>query len=321
MIRRLFSSSQEAQFLHRIEVPVSFSALIFRVTGTNGATPATARDVGRLRFTVRNKPFVDADFDFLQQIEDHWFGSREFSSTASGAFNASVLIPRSFIGDRNVEYINKADEAVFETTFTQNLFDRIASGFLAELYAVVDEGPQSYNLTFFQQSYPTLSASQIYTDDISTVENVCAAYVSDIVSSVLTLIGGNLQTGNVFARKGDLEVNASVFALQAYTGAKYALEGVSNPAATSGTGEPIVELFGHDKSDLSARLVDSYKLQFTNGSGGTSTPQILTVGMYPNPDRLGESAAETKDRYANVKKAKAAAGKTRQLTVLETMGV
>jgi len=315
MLRRLFSSSQEAQFLHRIEIPVSYSALLFRVTGTNGATAATARDLGRLKFSIRQQPVIDADADFLQALQNHWFGSIEFSSTASGAFNASVFMPRSFLGDKNVERVTKADAAIFETTFTQNLFDRIASGFLAELYAVVEEGPQSYNLLMFQQAYPTIAASQVYTDDLSTVENVCASYISDVVSSVLTLVGGNI--AQVRARKGDVTIDASTGALQAYTACKYAIEAAANPSAS----ETIAEIFGLDKSSLSARLEDTYNLQVTVGSGGTCVPQILTVGFKPNPDRIGESAAEEADRFARARKSAAAAGKTRKLTMMEAAGI
>jgi len=312
-LRRLFSSSQEAQFLHRIEIPISYSALYFRVTGTNGATPAAARDVGRLRFSIRQQPVVDADFDYLQAVANHWNGSSEFTSTGSGAFNASVLIPRSFIGDKNVERVTKADAAIFETSFTSTLFTNIASGFLAELYAVTEEGPQSYNLLLLQQTLPTIAASSLYTDDISTTENLCAAYISDVVASVLTLASSNINS--LRARKGDVTIDVFRTALMAYTAQKYNIEGAANPSTT----QVLAEIFGLDGSDLSARLLDQFNLTVENGSGGTSLPQILTVGFKPNPDRLGESSAEIRNRLAQVRQEKTAAGKTRALQVVSAL--
>lgn len=316
MMRLLFSSSQEAQFLHRIEIPISFSALFFRVTGTNGVTPATLRDVGRLRYTVRQTPYVDGDADYLAALSNHWYGSSEFSSTASAAFNFSVMIPRSFIGDNNVERVTKADAAIFETTFTSTLFTNIASGFLAELYAVADEGQQSYNLLLFQQAYPTIAAGQVYTDDISTTENVCAAYVSDIISGVLTLF--NVTASNIDrirCRKGDIDTDVSRAAAMAYTATKYNIEGATNPSTT----QVIAEIFGLDRSDFSTRLEDSYKLTIQTGAGGTSVPQVMTVGFRGNPDRLGESTDEIRDRIQRAQRSAAAAGKTRKAQIIQAL--
>lgn len=312
-LRLLFSSSQEAQFLHRIEIPISYSALYFRVTGTNGATPAALRDVGRLRFSIRQQPVIDADADYLASLSNHWFGSNEFSSTGSGAFNFSVMLPRSFLGDKNVERVTKQDAAIFETTFTPTFFTNIASGFLAELYAVTAEGPQTYNLLLFQQAYPTIAAGQVYTDDLSTVENVVAAYISDVVGGVLTLVGSNLD--RLRARKGDVDTDVSRTAAMAYTATKYAIEGAANPS----TSQLLAELFGLDGSDLSTRLMDTYKLTVQTGTGGSAVPQILTVGFKPNPDRMSESRAEIIDRLQRVERDKQAAGKTRALQVLKAL--
>lgn len=315
MLRLLFSSAQAAQFLHRIEIPISCSALLFRVqfTETNGAAAVPIRDIGRLRYTIRQQPCVDADADFLSTLSNHWYGSNEFSSTNNGAFRWSCFIPRSFVGDNNVEKVTKADAAIFDTSFTATFLSRVASGFLAELYAVSAEGPQSYNLTLFQQAYPTVSASQTFVDDISTVENVCAAYVSDLVGApaVLTLVGSNID--RIRARKGDITVDVSRQAAMAYTATKYNIEG----AGDASTSQLIAEIFGMEGSDFSSRLEDRYNFTTQIGSGGTATPQVLTVGLKPNPDRLGESASEIKDRIARAKKDKASQGKTRALSIIE----
>lgn len=315
MLRLLFSQASEQQFIHRVEVPISYSALFFRVTGTGTATPPAIRDIGRLRYSIRQQPVVDADGDMLAHLASHWYGSSEFNATVSGAFNFSVLIPRSYLGDKNVERVTKADAAIFETSFSSNLFTNIASGFLAELYAVTAEGPQSYNLLLFQQAYPTIAAGQVYTDDLSTVENVCAAYISDVVGGVLTLVASNID--RVRARKGDNLVDCSRTALMAYTAIKYAQEGANNGSAT----QLMAEIIGLDGSDLSSRLEDQYNLTVQT-TGGSAVPQVLTVGFKPNPDRLGESSAEIADRLQRAKRVKAANNKTRALTFLDqTTGV
>lgn len=311
-LRLLYNSSQESQFLHRIEVPISYSALFFRVTGTNDTgVAAAAREVGRIRFSIRQQPIIDADFDYLQALQALWYGTSEFASATAGAFAASVMIPRAFLGDTNVERVTKSDAAIFETNFTPGLFSDIASGFLAELYAVVAEGPQTYNLLMHQQTQPTVAAGQVYPDDISTVENVCAAYLSDIVSSVLTLAGSNIN--RVRVRKGDVDTDSQIAASQAYTAAVYRREGVTV------ANEPIIEIFGLAGSDLSARLEDTYKLTVQTGTGGTASPQILTIGFKPNPDRLAESAGEIRSRLDRAKRQKAATNKTRALQVINTV--
>jgi hypothetical protein len=312
MLRLLFASAQPAQFLHRIEIPISMSALYFRVTFTNIAgQTATLREIGRLRFSIRQQPVVDADADYLSALANHWYGSNEFISTVALPFRWSCFIPRSFVGDSNVERVTKSDAAIFDTSFTSTLLGKVTAGtFLAELYAVSGEGPQSYNLLLFQQAYPTVAANSNFVDDLSSVENVCAAYISDVVTGVLTLAGSAID--RVRARKGDVTVDASRTALMAYTATKYNIEGAGDASTTQILGE----LFGMEGSDFSARLEDRYNLTVQTGAT-TATPQMLTVGMKPNPDRLGESTAEIQDRLSRAKRDKAASGKTRALSVID----
>jgi hypothetical protein len=324
MLRLLFSSSSTSQFIHRIEIPIAYSGLVFRLTGTNAAAQQLAlRELGRLRFSIRQQPVVDADMDYLISLADHWYGSSEFVSTLAGRFAASVFIPRSFIDDKNVERVTKSDAAIFETSFTSTLVTKLAgSPFLAELYAVVADGPQSYNLLMFQQAYPTVSANQVYIDDISTTENVCAAYISDTQNTVLGLnVAGTLSNiSRVRVRKGDQVTDVSIGAALAYTAQKYRREGATDPTGPA-INTVLAEILGMDASDLSTRLDDTYNLAIQTG-GGAAIPQILTVGFKPNPDRLAESAGEISDRLQRGKRTKTAAGKTRALSWLDsTAGV
>lgn len=314
MIRRLFSSNIQATFQHRIEQPISYSALFLRVTGTNGAgVAATAREVGRVRLQIRNQAIIEADFDYLQQIVNLYGGSSEFVSTVAGAFQASVLIPRSFPGDGNVERVNKADAALFEVNFTPALFaDVLPAGFLVELYAVCEEGGQAYNFTILQQTYPSVGASSFYVDDVSITENVCAAYLSDVVGGNLTLSGSNLLAART--RKGDLVYDGFVSAMQAATVGKYKVEGVVNPLTF-----PVVELFGLQGSDLSARLEDIFNLEVQTSAVGSATPQILVLGWKANPQRLQESRDEIGRRVERAKIVAAQSNKTRKLAVVDQL--
>lgn len=301
----LHSDDSETFFFHKIDQPLSFNALVFRITGTNPATALTRAAVGRIRYSIRQKVMVDASFEFLSHMGSVLFGHSEFLSTVSGAMNMTVIIPRFYLDD-NIEYVTKEDNATFEITFGSLVVNQ--TSFLAELYARTDEGLQNYNLRIIQAEN-SLAGAGTFAQTISSVENICSVFLGDTQSTALDMADANTAIDRIQGNVGGKKFNMS-------RGAAVAATNMVNDCRVSSTVlfENIVEIFSADVGDLSSRLDDSVDVTLT--LAGAALPQFLVVGMDFNPNKQQETAFMLANKLGFVQNQKAQAGKHRTVTSL-----
>jgi len=303
----LKASDDETFFHYRFDQVSQHSALIFRLTGTNGATKCELNDVGRIRYTVRGRTLVDASFEYFAALTKTFGGDAITSTTASGALDFAIIIPR-FWGDDNIELIDPSDNAVFEISFGPNVATRVASGFLAELYALPEIGLNTYQLMIMESS-DSIGGAGVFqmSSPPGTMENIVACYMSEIVSSVLTLSSGTITRidGNI---GGAAKINATIGALRALTNMKNEVGGTFDLSA---------ELYSADIGDLAGKLNDSLNLNVH--VSGASEPRMLLVGLAFNPDKLAQSAALLTNDFNQSLNRKQSAGHRRSVQVLRAV--
>jgi len=303
----LKASDDETFFHYRFDRVSQHSALVFRLTGTNGATATTLNDVGRIRYTVRGRTLVDSSFEYLSGLTKVFGGDPITTSTISGPLDLAVLIPR-FWGDDNIELIDPSDNATFEISFGGNVATRVASGFLAELYAIPEIGLNSYQLMLMESS-DSIGGAGVFqmASPPGTMENIVACYMSELVSNVLTLSSGLITRvdGNIGSAA---KINASIGALKAITNMKNEL---------GGSFDLLAEIYSADIGDLAGRLNDSLNLNVHVSAA--SEPRMLLVGLAFNPDKLAQSAALLTNDFNQSLNRKQAAGHRRSVQVLRTV--
>lgn len=298
-MRLLMAETDTANFIHRFNTSISYSALMFRITGTNDATGFTLAQIGRLVLRIRNTTYVDIDFACMAALDNIAGGIAEATNLGvnAGVYAASVLIPRGYFDD-NVEFVTPADTAEFAIQFNTNVSGHTASGFLAELYAVEEHGLQSYNLMIKQQELNVAGAGNI-PDQVITVENITAMYITDIVASVFTLASSTISrmrftVGNLFG--GEFS-----------TGAILAKTNLINRIETAQS--LMAEVFAAKVGDISSKLEDTAQVVFT--TTGASRPQTITMGVSFNPNKLSETAGVTSARLQSKLSSKENSGKRR----------
>lgn len=306
-MRLLHSTTDKSHFVHRIQQDLMYSAFLFRVSGTSGGTAVFLRDVGRMSYTMRGRSLVDMDFDMMHAVNNVFYGVPENTNmgSASSAYAASVLIPRSYFDD-NVESVRKDDQAVFECPFTANLETNTASGFLAELYAIEEPGIQAYNMTLKQTEF-TVGGATTAAEEVANTENIVSLFISDIVSSVLTLASSpinRIRYSSGVERSGEFAMAAGL----AKTNMKNAIE----------TAQSLVcEVFSSERADISVQLEDSASLSLT--CSNAAQPQILAIGMQFNPNKLSETATAARNRLDMALRRKAHDGKKRTVNTITAM--
>lgn len=301
----LHSDDNESRFFYRFNRTSSHHSLLFRISGIMSATPFTAREVGRLRYRVRNKVLVDADCDFLQAYAKIVGGSAEATLGASAAFSYSFVLPR-YHTFANVELIEPGDNALFSVDFDSNVGTQ-ATNFLAELYAIPDEGLNPYQLRMIQ-SENTVGTGRFPLDSpTGAVENIAAMYLSDIVGGALTVTGSNIDRFE--GQIGNQDLDASVVASLEATRAK-------SPGAGSAFAD-CVEVHSADMADLAGRLYDSADLKVD--TSGAATPQLLTLGYDFNPDKQLDAAQLRNAVWQGQLRRKAGQGMVRNLAGLRQL--
>lgn len=301
----LHSDDNESRFFYRFNRTSSHHSLFFRISGTMSVSPFTAREIGRLRYRVRNKILIDADVDFLAAYAKIVGGAQEATLGASAAFSYSVIIPR-YHGFANVELIEPGDNGLFSVDFDSNVGTQ-ATNFLAELYAIPEEGLNPYQLRMIQ-SENTVGTGRFPLDSpTGAVENIAAMYLSDIVSGALTVTGSNIDRYE--GQIGNQDLDASVAAALEATRAK-------SPSAGASYAD-CVEVHSADIADLAGRLYDSADLKVD--TSGAATPQLLTLGYDFNPDKQLDAAQIRNAVYLSQLRRKAGQGMIRNLAGLRQL--
>lgn len=316
----LHASDSESFFHYRFDRTMQVSAFFFRLTGTNDtADDVDLGDVGRIRYAKRGKTLIDASFEALSAFASIVAGTSEYESATTGAFNMSILIPRFWLDD-NVELITPEDNATFEISFGSQYQSDVASGHLAELYALEESGIQSYELKILE-SNDSLSSSGTYSlnSPPGTMENIVWLGVSDTnpggTPGVMTLASSNVDRIN--GHVGDARFEMSTAAGLALTRTKNELPSdVGDQGLTSAADwEFMVEVFAAEIGDLTSRLADTGVLQVT--TSGAADPVALWVGMEFNPNKLADTAMRAEARFKAALDRKAVAGKTRSVQTLK----
>ena len=308
MLQLLDSDTSTGSFFHAIKRQVSLSAFFVYITGTNPVTPLTLADLGRIRYGVRGRTRVDADIEKLVRLSPFWGGEAHFVSTASGELSCGFFIPRFWMSD-NVELVQSEDNAQVEVIFGAAVANQ--TGFRVELYAVPDEGIQSYELLINQTEDSFTGAGEFtMSSPQSTVENIVAAYLSDDQSGATTLAATTIS--RVRGRVGSRAFDTSIAALLSANNRKRVL---SLTAGADYVGA--AELFATEISDLTGKLGDDVALQLT--LTGTAKPQLVTMGLAFNPNKLSDTTARQRATMESIVARKAGAGKTRTLSTISAL--
>lgn len=269
MLKRIYEDSSLVQMFAQINETVSFKGIAIRITGTNGGTAATLGDVGRIQYQKNGVTIIDAGFDALHALCNVLGGFPNNSSTASGALDFFLYIPRRF-NDNNVEMVTPKDDAQIKCTFNANLNTRVASGGKVEVYLDLEEGTQKYDLAIRQYSESIAGAS---TKPVAYEQpNILMVGMSATVSGVFTTAGSNISqlTCQVGAQIADFSLGALTDNTQAQMNleASWVLMGV-----------PFVAM-----GDITSRLCDNVRLGIT--TSGASVPETLILSALFDNDRL-----------------------------------
>jgi len=303
-MRLLNADTDLATFLFPIRNPVSYSALLVRITGTAGGAGVTLSDFGRVQLRIRGQSIFDADLAIFNALDNLGGGIPEASGLgAAGAFAVSILIPRNYFDD-NVEMLSPNDNAEFQITFGPAIAT-LVTGFLVELYALEEFGVMAYSLMIRQNEENIAGAGTIPTT-INYVENIAAIYLTDIpgAGTVRTLVASAITrvrytVGNKF--NGDFSLAAGL-----------AKTNLNNRVETAQT--LMCEVFAVKVGDLSSKLEDQAQLVFT--TSGAARPQIIVLGLMFNPNKLAETSAASAERIAQSLTMKRSTGKLRTAAVV-----
>lgn len=309
-MKLIHSSDDRTLFLHKIAQPVQFSAFCLRISGDQAAAQSLTKDeIGRVRYYKRGKTIFDVDFRYLAWLTDALGGTyTEINAGAGGLFSMFIVIPR-FLVNRQVEKVDPEDNAVFQIQFGAAVLTQ-ADSLLTELYIMPEEGVQEYDLTLQQYTFQ-YGAAGTFPIDVTTVENIVAAYLSDSsVVAAYDMAGASSLINRVVGSVGPYPIDASKDALIDKTMMKYELQAW----ITAGTQRHFVELFFADTGADIARLSDSININLQ--TTGATTPELLLIGAPLNPDKIAQTTTALQQRYRQVSEAKRLSGKYRQVSGL-----
>ena len=120
MLVKIHEDSNLTQLLVNIKSNYSFKAITIRITGTNGVTPVTLDDIGRVVYMKKGITLIDCAFEYFSAIDDLIGGTPDITSTASGALDFYIVIPRRY-GDKNVEHVSASDNAQISINFKSKI--------------------------------------------------------------------------------------------------------------------------------------------------------------------------------------------------------
>lgn len=302
MLERIYEDSNLNSLHVVLHEENSFKGIAIRISGVNGATAVELEDVGRLQYFKGGEALIDADFDMLHSMGHILMGNPFDNSTASGALDYFLYIPRRLFDD-NVDHVVPSDNAQIKCTFGANLATRIASGGVVEVYLDRELGIQKYDLVMRQYS-ETIGGTSTFPWSLSQ-PNIMMAALSARVSGVLTTVGSNIS--QITVQVGDQHSDLSLGALVAYTNAIRELEADYLIAAL-----PFVA-----QGDITAGLQDS--IRFTITTSGASTPEMLLVSALFDNARLNMSASQQVQRIRTIVKKKIDMGQLNTVSTLKRL--
>jgi len=290
-MRLLDSAMNElVTYLYPIRIPVSYSALLVRITGTTNAVAAgvVIADFGRVQLRIRGNTILDMDWPLINALDNVGGGIPEATGLGAAvtAFAVSILIPRNYFDD-NVEMLSPNDNAEFQIQFGPNIATNVnnALAFNVELYAIEEFGVCAYHL-MLKQNEENIAGAGTIPSTINYIENICALYVSDIPGGlqIRTLVASGISRirytiGNKFA--GDFSLGAGL--------AKTNLNNRVEAAQSL-----ICEVFAAKVGDISSMMEDQAQLIFTTTAA--ARPQIIALGKMYNPNKLTETANQATAR-------------------------
>lgn len=305
MLKPLGTTDSETSVLFNVDETISCKALYLRITATNGVTPATLEDIGRVRLWVNDYPVIDASFEFLNHLTNIWGGFMRDDSAASGALRMTALIPCGW-KDNNVMLIDPSDNCRFEISYGGNYAGR-TSATLVELYAVNETGIQAYTLTIRELS-ENIAAGQ-YLPKTYQHENICAVYAGATVSNALNLAGSGL--GRIKTVIGESLGDATVAALTDFTQGRNNLEADYTAVA---------ELYTADSGDFTSpsALEDAVNISWDN-SGAASVARLVIVGKKLEPVKLAQTSLRVQANLDSIVAQKAVAQKRNDLDLIRKL--
>lgn len=301
MLNKIYESDNLSAMLVNLKGNYSFKAIVIRITGTNGVTPATLDDVGRIVYQKKGFTIIDMAFEYFSAINDLISGIPDVTSPASGALDFFISIPRRW-GDSNVEHISSNDNASLSINFGTNLETRIGSGGKVEVYLDVEDGIQKYDLMFKQYGFSQGGAG---TPHIAIEQdNIVSIFMTEYLSSELTLASGLVTAiqGNL----GHKNINASIGAIIDDTSYKYRIEQTPDDIKA-------VNLFNAE-GDITSGLIDG--VAFNTTVSGATIIELAMVSMFFDPDKLTKSVLAQQTRVNTIVNSKIARGKTNDVATL-----
>lgn len=273
----LLKSVHEKSDLLSMYVPLNFeatfSAIVIKISGTNGATKTELADVGRITYEKNGVTIVDAGFDMLHALNHVLGGNPKDTTSNSGALNFYASIPRGF-NDRNIEHVTPNDNAMLRCQFNSNMATRIASGGVVEVYLQLENGTQSYELKI-NQFQEDIGGASVQPVSYESNKNILLVGCSAIVSDVLTLTGSNLD--RIGYEIGGNSGNPTIGAITDNTNYEFDLEDDYNNICI-----PYVAL-----GDPTSRLHDNINFNFD--TSGASSVQTVIMSASFDVDRFNKS--------------------------------
>lgn len=273
MLKKIYEQANLVQTIAPIQEILTMKGIYIVISGTNGATPFTKADVGRVLLEKGGQEIINASAEFLHANSEIVGGFPEFTSSGSSAGQMCIYIPFR-MNDRNVMTFIPADNAILKIDHHSNLDTRIASAGKVTIYADVDRGVQLYDMKYVQYSY-SLTDGQEMPIDIQQ-DNIMMSLLSDSTPATLTLATTNMTT--IQTEIDEYNSRLAISDLKFLTAWQHELE----------SAYVIAGVHFHADGDFTSRLSDAMKLNITS-SGGVATPEILVVSAKFDPVRMSKT--------------------------------
>lgn len=269
--------------------PMQLKGLVIHITGVNGATPVAIADVGKIILKNRKDEIVNCQADSILSLNHQIGGNPLDNSAGSGALEMFLYIPFHY-DDKNVLTMLPKDQYQLTLDHNSELATRIASAGKVRVYADVAYGVSAYIPIIRQYAFSANASGKI----IETVrtQNIYGIMISDIVSSVQTLVASNIST--IQLNVGDFDSRLDLDAVIATSNYKMEVESDYSISAMAYIAD----------GDVTQRFSDSADVYIDIGSGGSATVQILMLGALFDGERTLETKNAQLDRLETIKRNK-----------------
>lgn len=255
----------------------------------------TKSEFGWLRTTEQGRQIDFIDFDRLAELDDQCFGCAE-ATFAAGTFDFGVYLPKHVMDDdANVWEISDIDNCYFEVHTALSANFTAGAG---TVFGVIKNGIEGY--TSKLTNYDLVYAIGHNTERLVGFENIYALFVenhADIDRIMMSKDGKTIYD----ATDDALESTTHLFTKkEAFVAA---VPYLWLPMALTGT--------------LEEMLSDNISLTYdTNAAAGSPNNMVVWSIDFPTTSKYSRSVSEYNAATNKVMAAKAAAGKTRPLTII-----